>query len=859
MRKLFTISMLMALICTCVIAETEPSEALIKRISDGRILENTEFTRNCLPVDSVYLGSALTQTQDELYEAGIQKGILPLSRLSRGHGSVAAYDNTNPTEYYLSAPAHSHYADDMELAVTGGGILTGYEIGFYTEETASFPVTITAGLYNGPPGSSSVILGTTKSWTITEEGSNAWLLIHELATPIEIPQSVYLVVSSNKANTGWMITGQANLGHTDDFYCEKFWNIVWRCNYHFDGDPWAGFYATIYLDMELDPCVECPPEGVLEGEPPCGPGYVDTSNGGCNSSPAVFQPIDNGDIICGQTGTYEFGSDTYRDTDWFVFTLTETSMVEWQAYGEAPMHVALIKPGTAIPDGCADLEVLAGAISYYCEPALVEYLLDPGTYWAFVSIKLNSFGYPCEIPYVATLQWGPAAPETCSDESVFSQPLVGVKTFVVSDDNIGYVAADDFSGVTEPIVAVEWWGGNLNPHPNWHACTKLNTDFVITFYEPGTVPGAVVHQEAVTATRKATAQYIFGNSNYGYSYRYSAELTTPLSLSSGWISIAAIDSGRCWFLWADAGAPPATDSPYVQDIGTGWEVNPDSEYQVDLAFCLLEEVLVPTATPTELPTETPTEIPTDTPTEIPTETPTEVPTDTPIPEPTNTPEPTDTPIPEPTDTPIPEPTDTPEPTAPPTEVPTDTPIPEPTNTPEPTDTPIPEPTDTPEPEPTVTPTEVPTVTPTESPPTTTPTYVPPTETPALPTPTETPFIRSLGVYLEMPCDSFYCGDVCYVKATVTNDTAERYSYVPLFVLLDCNGVFFWWPSWSDEIDYHLIDIEPLMEKEYWIVEPFTWPDFTSTAGNIWLYAVMTDRKITQVFGLFDSFTFTWTF
>ena len=648
MRKLFTISLLMVLIWGSAIAETEPGEALIKRISNERILENTEFTRNCLPVESVYLGSALTQTQDELLEAGIQKDIRPLGRSSRGHGSVAAYDNSNLTEYYLGAPANHQYADDMQLSVSGGGVMTAYEIGFYTDEAASFPVTVTASMYNGPPSSGSVILGTTKSWTITEEGANIWLLTHELATPITIPQTVYLVVSSNKAETGWMISGQANLGYTDDFYCEKFWNIVWLCSYDFGGDPWAGFYATIYLDMELDPCVECPPEGILEGEPPCGTGYVDTYNGGCNSSPAVFQPITNGDIICGQTGTYGVASESYRDTDWYVFTLTETSMVEWQAYGEAPMHVALIKPGTAIPDGCANLEALAGATSYYCEPALVEYLLDPGTYWAFVSIKLNSFGYPCEIPYVATLNWGPAAPETCSDGNIFSQPLVGEKTFVTSDGNIGYVAADDFSGVTEPIVAVEWWGGNLNSHPSWHACTKLNTNFIITFYQPGTLPGAVARQETVSATRSATGQYIFGNDGYGYSYKHRAELDTPLSLSSGWISITAIDSGICWFMWGDAGAPPVSGSPYVQNTGSGWAINTDPDYQVDLAFCLLEEVVIPTATPTEVPTDTPTEVPTDTPTEVPTDTPTEVPTDTP---PTGPPTETPAPPPIPTTSP----------------------------------------------------------------------------------------------------------------------------------------------------------------------------------------------------------------
>lgn len=627
MRKLFTISLLLTLICSYVIAETEPGIAQIKRISTERIAENTAFSRNCLPVESVYLGSALTQTQDELLEAGMQKDIRPLGRSSRGHGSVAAYDNSNPTQYYYGPEeANVQYADDMQLAVTGGGVMTAYEIGFYTDESASYPVTVTARLYNGAPdGGGTEISGTAKSWTITETGSNAWLLVNELTTPITIPETVYLVVSSNRVNTGWMVSGQANLGYTDDSFCQKIkiWIFeLWSCGLSFEDDVWAGFYATIYLDMELDPCVECPPEGVLEEEPPCGTGYVDTYNGGCNSSPAVFQPIANGDIICGQTGTYAFGSGTHRDTDWFVFTLAETSMVEWQAYGEAPIQVALIKPGLAIPDGCADLEVLAGAISYYCEPAQVQYLLDPGTYWAYVSIKSGSIGYPCEIPYVAALNWGPAASETCGTGSIFSQPFAGEVVYVNSDNNAAILAADDFSGVTAPIKVVEWWGGNLNNSPSWHACSKPNTNFVITFYQPGTLPGSVARQETVTATRSATGQYIFGNEGYGYSYKYRAELATPLSLSAGWISIAAVDSGRCWFMWGDAGEPPANGSPYVQNTGSGWAISTEPDQHVDLAFCLLEEVVIPTETP------------------IP-------PTETPIP-PTNTPiSPTETPVPPP--------------------------------------------------------------------------------------------------------------------------------------------------------------------------------------------------------------------
>ena len=214
-----------------------------------------------------------------------------------------------------------------------------------------------------------------------------------------------------------------------------------------------------------------------------------------------------------------------------------------------------------------------------------------------------------------------------------------------------------------------------------------------------------------------------------------------------------------------------------------------------------------------------------------------------------------------TPTPTATPTEVP-PTATPTEVPpTATPTSEP-----PTATPTSEPptaTPTSEP-PTATPTsEPPTATPTEVPPTATPTSVPPTATPTgapqtpTPTPTEPPSVRPLGAYLEMPTDYYSFGEICYVKTTVSNDTPDLYTEVPLFVLLDCYGIFFWWPSWSNDIDYIMIDVEPMIEQEYWVIEPFIWPDVDSVASNIWFYTAMTDKKITQILGLFDSFEFGW--
>jgi hypothetical protein len=72
----------------------------------------------------------------------------------------------------------------------------------------------------------------------------------------------------------------------------------------------------------LVPCIPtCPAGTQLEGEPICGPNYVDAYNGGCNSTPAVFSRVDCG-VICGEAGTYLFNSSNYRDTDWYSLPAT---------------------------------------------------------------------------------------------------------------------------------------------------------------------------------------------------------------------------------------------------------------------------------------------------------------------------------------------------------------------------------------------------------------------------------------------------------------------------------------------------------------------------------------------------------
>jgi hypothetical protein len=174
---------------------------------------------------------------------------------------------------------------------------------------------------------------------------------------------------------------------------------------------------------------------------------------------------------------------------------------------------------------------------------------------------------------------------------------------------------------------------------------------------------------------------------------------------------------------------------------------------------------------------------------------------------------------------------------------------------EPTDTPV-VPTNTPPPP---TPT-VPTGAPTNTAPPPTDTPVVPTDTPVVPTdtpvaPTETPLCDTLGVNIEMPLEDYGPGDSCYTDVTICNPGTETYEDVPVFVILDVYGLYFFAPSFSD-FDYYTRDVTPGLVVIN-VLPTFTWPPGAGTAAGINWYAAMTNAAITELFGEMDIFTFGW--
>lgn len=165
-----------------------------------------------------------------------------------GCPGVAAYINTTPSYSYNPGAAIA-VADDIELAVEGGGNLCCYEIAFLFDEYVS-PTIVTSVLYDAAPNAGGrQIPGTEMSWEFTSgDEIGGYILTANLVNSVTIPEKVYLSISKTCANNRFVLTGEAILGYTDDIFCLK--DPDWNCNYSFSGVPWAGFYAALYLEGE---------------------------------------------------------------------------------------------------------------------------------------------------------------------------------------------------------------------------------------------------------------------------------------------------------------------------------------------------------------------------------------------------------------------------------------------------------------------------------------------------------------------------------------------------------------------------------------------------------------------------------
>ncbi len=130
----------------------------------------------------------------------------------------------------------------------------------------------------------------------------------------------------------------------------------------------------------------------------------------------------------------------------------------------------------------------------------------------------------------------------------------------------------------------------------------------------------------------------------------------------------------------------------------------------------------------------------------------------------------------------------------------------------------------------------------------------PTPTPVPPTPTPSA-CSQLGVTISMPSHLFNTGDTCSCTAEVCNPGPDTYTQVPLFIVLDVYGSYFFYPSFG-AFDQTFIDL-PVGSQTIPVLPGFQWPAGTGAAEHIWWYAAMTDANVTTLFGALGSWEFGW--
>ena len=189
--------------------------------------------------------------------------------------------------------------------------------------------------------------------------------------------------------------------------------------YYIQIGAWSAATVSTYtLEVDcffIEPCDTCVDGSTPEGEPILVDGDTDVTNGGCNSDPDVFGSVSIGETICGTASLYlDSTGAAVRDTDWYQFTITETTAVEWVVTSELPVQALLVNAGD-----CSAPAVIGegnGVSAGGCQPIVVSADLAPGTYVAFAAFPAGS-GQPngTSLLYNATLQQGGLTPGACCD------------------------------------------------------------------------------------------------------------------------------------------------------------------------------------------------------------------------------------------------------------------------------------------------------------------------------------------------------------------------------------------------------------------------------------------------------------
>ncbi|HNO79876.1 MAG TPA: M12 family metallopeptidase [Phycisphaerae bacterium] len=150
------------------------------------------------------------------------------------------YSNTNTSTTLFSPGANIEFADDFTLAGTARN-MAYYDLTVYGQSLSPFGATVK--LYDGCPGAGGTIIpGTTRTFSNIATNQEVKLSA-TFDPPITIPDTVWMVVSTDQFNTNWVVGQTAEVGSTTNNFAVDV--SPWSCNFSFGGSVWGGFTGNI--------------------------------------------------------------------------------------------------------------------------------------------------------------------------------------------------------------------------------------------------------------------------------------------------------------------------------------------------------------------------------------------------------------------------------------------------------------------------------------------------------------------------------------------------------------------------------------------------------------------------------------
>ncbi|MDX9973323.1 MAG: PKD domain-containing protein [FCB group bacterium] len=166
-------------------------------------------------------------------------------------------------------------------------------------------------------------------------------------------------------------------------------------------------------------------------------------------------------------------------------------------------------------------------------------------------------------------------PQSCTGQSLFDQappPLGPNWATATSNTYLGSAAFEDFHGAQGLISRVQWCGVSArycSYYNEWLPCEPESNNFIVSIHpDQGGFPGPAVCEQTVTAQR------VDGPGVYDGDYvirHYTAQLSSPVSLTSGWVRIQQVTTTPIVSFWL--GSPEgngvsllyAEDGDYIMD------------------------------------------------------------------------------------------------------------------------------------------------------------------------------------------------------------------------------------------------------------------------------------------------------